>query len=43
MIRFIATREHFETKLNITILEDPGDSISGHILKEEKEEEDIRQ
>ena len=24
MIRFIATWEHFETKLNITILKDPG-------------------
>ena len=31
MIRFIATWEHFETKLNITILEEPGTHKAVHI------------
>ena len=31
MIRFIATWEHFDTKLNITILKDPGTHKAVHI------------
>ena len=31
MIRFIAAWEHFETKLKITILKDPGTNKAVHI------------